>query len=211
MMTKRTPKPNKAQVDANGTPLPAGMYFRSGRYYLVKRNPFTKKVVWTSLSKNLGEALAQHRLLAEGKPEEAFDRYGAPAHWLSDVFKILHAQTKKRAQEADILFSITLADVVNMGMSTNWRCAVTGTRLRKDEIPGSSMRPFMPSIDRINPARGYTAANCRVVCVAANFAMNDWGEGVLRELALNYVEHHGIAARLEASNGIKKPSNIQSL
>ena len=210
-MARRTPKPTKVQVDANGTPLPPGMYFRSGRYYLVKRSPLTKKVVWTSLSKNLGEALAQHRLLAEGKPDEAFDRYGAPAHWLSNVFKDLHAQTKKRANEADILFTLTLADVVKMGMATNWRCAVTGTKLRDEEVPGSSMRPFMPSIDRIKSSRGYTTDNCRIVCVAANFAMNDWGEGVLRELARNYVEHHGIAKRLEASNGIKKPSNMQPI
>lgn len=54
------------------------------------------------------------------------------------------------------------------------------------------MRPFMPSIDRTNSAKGYTAGNCRLVCVAANFAMNEWGQGVLHKLAVAYVKHHNL-------------------
>lgn len=35
--------------------------------------------------------------------------------------------------------------------------------------------PFAPSIDRIDPARGYTLGNIRVVSAIANMAMSDWG------------------------------------
>jgi hypothetical protein len=42
-------------------------------------------------------------------------------------------------------------------------------------------RPFAPSLDRINSAKGYVYSNCRLVCVAVNIAMNEWGlEPLLR-------------------------------
>lgn len=63
-----------------GRELPPRLHFKSGRYYYVKRGP--KTVVWTGLSRNLSEALEQHRLLDAGKAIEAFEEYGAPSHWL---------------------------------------------------------------------------------------------------------------------------------
>jgi len=33
-----------------------------------------------------------------------------------------------------------------------------------------------PSIDRIDPSRGYTYANIRLICHAMNSALGDWGE-----------------------------------
>ena len=59
--------------------------------------------------------------------------------------------------------------------------------------------PFEPSLDRINCAEGYSASNTRLVCVAVNFGMNEWGEEVYRELARAAVTH-GKVADLEHSN-----------
>lgn len=64
------------------------------------------------------------------------------------------------------------------------RCAVSGLPFRADVIGnGRAKRPFAPSLDRIDPARGYQPDNVRLVCVIANFAMNAWGQEPLRELA----------------------------
>lgn len=166
------------------------MQLKGGRYYFVKRDPATKKLRWTGLSKDLGVALHQHRLLLEGKPGEAFTAKGAPGYWLSNVAKDLLAQSRKRARQDDIMFTLTVDDIMAIGMESNWRCAVTGVKLRPDKINGSAMRPFMPSIDRIDPRRGYERPNCRLVCIAANFALNDWGEQVFGELAYAYVALH---------------------
>ena len=46
--------------------------------------------------------------------------------------------------------------------------------------------PWGPSIDRIDNAYGYEAWNCRVVCVAMNLALHQFGEEVFRVLALTY-------------------------
>lgn len=58
------------------------------------------------------------------------------------------------------------------------RCEMTGLELRYTTPVG----PMTPSIDRIDPKKGYTYDNIRIVCLAMNVAMNNWGEGPLREV-----------------------------
>jgi len=64
------------------------------------------------------------------------------------------------------------------------RCAVSGLPFSLAEIGhGRARRPFAPSLDRIDPALGYTPENLRLVCVAANFGMNAWGQEVYLHVA----------------------------
>lgn len=63
-------------------------------------------------------------------------------------------------------------------------CEVTGLPFdlsKQDE----SLRhnPFAPSLDRIDPSRGYTKDNVQVVIWAYNAAKNEFGEYVLRAIA----------------------------
>jgi hypothetical protein len=46
----------------------------------------------------------------------------------------------------------------------------------------------MPSLDQIEPSKGYTAHNVRLVCVAANFAMNAWGLDTLIRVARGVIK-----------------------
>ena len=55
------------------------------------------------------------------------------------------------------------------------RCSVTGMVLSIKQWRD----PWLPSIDRIDCAKGYSKANSRIVCLAANIAMSNWGEHVL--------------------------------
>src|SRR5690606_21411241 len=50
--------------------------------------------------------------------------------------------------------------------------------------PGWFRRPFAPSLDRIDTSTGYEAGNCRLVCVLANIALNEWGEDVFARVAI---------------------------
>jgi hypothetical protein len=56
-----------------------------------------------------------------------------------------------------------------------------------------------PSFDRINPTKGYTIDNIRVVCHAVNGAMGDWGEAKMLEIARSI-----LARRREASNRLSE-------
>jgi hypothetical protein len=63
-------------------------------------------------------------------------------------------------------------------------CAVSGIEFNLERIPDALVKhPFAPSIDRRRSSGGYTEDNVRLVCVAANFGMGQWGEEVFMAIA----------------------------
>lgn len=99
----------------------------------------------------------------------------------------LWAAAKKNAAARGIAFDLTEDDVAQMVQQSRGRCAVTGIAMsiERGALPiGRKMRrPWAPSIDRIQSSDGYSRENCRIVCCAANYAMSQWGEAVLIEMA----------------------------
>ena len=70
-------------------------------------------------------------------------------------------------------------------------CAVSGLEFTDEEFPKALVkRPFAPSVDRIVPGGGYVEGNVRIVCVCANFSMNEWGVDTLIRLADAVVGFH---------------------
>lgn len=57
-------------------------------------------------------------------------------------------------------------------------CEVTGVPF--DLSPGRKFNS--PSIDRIDPRKGYVYSNIRIVLNLVNAALGDWGEATLREV-----------------------------
>lgn len=70
-----------------------------------------------------------------------------------------------------------------MYAKSDGKCQVSGIEFNDFRPLGSTKRPWYPSIDRIDSRKPYTAENCRVVCVAVNVAMGEWGIGVLTAIA----------------------------
>jgi hypothetical protein len=69
------------------------------------------------------------------------------------------------------------------------RCAVSGIVFAAEPHDEAFVKtPFGPSIDRMDNTGGYTTDNVRLVCMVANFAMNQWSDDVLRRLAHGVVE-----------------------
>jgi hypothetical protein len=103
--------------------------------------------------------------------------------WIEVLFKT----ARKNAKAREIAFELTIEDLTEMVVASGGRCAVTGITLSREHgtLPqGRKMRrPWAPSLDRIDSHLGYTKENCRLVCCAANFAMSQWGEEVLVEMA----------------------------
>ena len=79
--------------------------------------------------------------------------------------------------------SMTPSQVAEILLRCNGYCEVTGIALSFDRPdPSKRAAPFQPSIDRIDSSKGYDAANCRVVALAVNLAMREWGEAVIARI-----------------------------
>ena len=65
---------------------------------------------------------------------------------------------------------------------TNFCCEITG-----EQFTWGPREPTSLSIDRINPAKGYTEDNIRLVCWWVNAAMGNWGLDRLKKLIRKWV------------------------
>jgi hypothetical protein len=95
----------------------------------------------------------------------------------------IYVKAKENAKARGIEFSINRDHVVMLFGKAGNRCQITGIPFNAFRPVGSTKRPWFPSLDRIDSSKGYTLDNCRMVCVAVNFAMGEWGEWVLRAIA----------------------------
>jgi len=100
----------------------------------------------------------------------------------------IYRQTKKNAGQKSLAFSISESQLRYVINRSRGRCEVTGIEFSLSQEPGKRRRPYAPSLDRKDSAKGYLIGNIRLVCVAANYAMNEWGLHVLHHLALNTVK-----------------------
>lgn len=162
------------------TSLPKGVHFKHGSYYLVKRGK------WLRLGRDRDEALA----LSEKIHDERW--YSTdPEHDLAAYLAKAWSRASRNAQgRRKRKFELPLIDALALGFSQNWRCAVTSTPFTLYREPVSNRSPLAPSIDRIDNTKGYETGNVRLVCVAANYAMNQWGEEPLRVM-LAHMKAHG--------------------
>lgn len=60
------------------------------------------------------------------------------------------------------------------------RCAVTGHRLSW-AWAGRDKNPWRPSVDRIDPSKGYVVGNVRVVSWIYNLTKSTWTDGVVSQ------------------------------
>ena len=90
---------------------------------------------------------------------------------------------KARAARKGIDCSISAKWVLSRYYAQGGKCLVSGIKmeLRNGTEPRKS--PYQLSVDRIDSKKGYTKSNCRLVILAVNLAMNNWGENVFLEIA----------------------------
>lgn len=69
------------------------------------------------------------------------------------------------------------------------RCEVTGIAFSvRPTDSGERIWPWHASIDRVDNSLGYEFENCRLVCVAVNMALHEFGEDVFAVIARCYVD-----------------------
>lgn len=121
----------------------------------------------------------------ELKPKAVFDRNHKRAVGLAVEEAVSRAS--KRGAKFGREFSISYDWAINQIEAQDFKCALTGIPFFMRVSGEWGRHPFAPSIDRINSSKGYVEGNCRVVAVAVNIALADWGEDVFRRIAEGYV------------------------
>ena len=119
--------------------------------------------------------LGRHALIADGSgiPGEAYYRR---------LFHNFRGRSKQREIECAITYDQWLRVVERAG----GRCELTGITFCLARSKTGFRAPFAPSVDRIDSNVGYTPANVRLVCVAVNWALSDWGAAVFDAIAFAY-------------------------
>ena len=106
--------------------------------------------------------------------------------WARDILRMAARNASRRG----IPFTLTQDDMRALVARADGRCVVTGIPFDFEKHRGSRRRPFAPSIDRERSTLGYRRDNCRLVCIAVNLAMNEWGLDPLLRIARALVAAH---------------------
>lgn len=101
----------------------------------------------------------------------------------AELRTVLH-RARSRARARKLKLDVDLEFLVSLWHRQKGRCAVSGLSFSEEWKDEAFVKtPFGPSLDRIDSSKGYERENVRLVCMAANFALNEWGDDVLRRLA----------------------------
>jgi len=109
---------------------------------------------------------------------------GSSKHW----FKNICHNSRKRAKQKGMEFNLSPEWILEEYDRMGGRCAVTGLYFNLKNDERYQKNPLFPSVDRIDSSGDYTQDNCRLVCVCANYAMNEWGEWTLFDMARGIAE-----------------------
>lgn len=107
----------------------------------------------------------------------------------STIINRLFWQSKKRAKNKNIKFTLTKVQFEQIVERANGRCEKSFTHfLYNNEVSEKySKNPFHPSLDRIDSSKGYEKDNLRLVCVWVNNALSIWGDEIFDRFVLNSV------------------------
>lgn len=156
-------------------------------YTLIKRGP-----VWYV---NFSKGGRQYRLstgkAGEGDARaivESFRTFDVP-EWpcITDLhLERMLERARYRTRKKSLEFGLTRESMRALALRCKGACEVTGHKLE-------DVGAFRPSLDRIDPNRGYVPDNVRIVCLITNTAMLHYGEAAFLELAVTACKNRGLA------------------
>lgn len=110
--------------------------------------------------------------------------------WRRSWLGRLQTSASVRARKSGMRFDLRPGFASQLYEDQHGCCAVSGLRFNLERFAEALVKhPFAPSIDRKLSSGGYTEDNVRLVCVAVNFGMGQWGEEVFLTIARAAVAH----------------------
>lgn len=101
--------------------------------------------------------------------------------WDADMVRAIqyaYKAARNAASKDSVPFNLSEDELLYLMRRSLGRCEITGIRFNGDNFSVSRRRPFVPSIDRIEPKEPYSLENCRLVAWIVNLAISDWGEDI---------------------------------
>lgn len=92
-----------------------------------------------------------------------------------------------RAKINNLTYNLDTDFLLELWVKQNGKCALTKIEFELINKTNFISNPFAPSIDKINPKQGYTKNNVRLVCVAVNYALNEFGEEIFKQICQAYL------------------------
>lgn len=161
--------------------LPPRMVLRHGGYYRTPR--IDGRQVMQHLGNDYQAALdAYYNLEGTARPTKPGWEGAIEEPQTGNWKRALFHSVKSRSKRLDIEFSMTFPELLQLMVIADGRCQITKIPFDFRFQTARRPRPWAPSLDRINPQKGYAFDNCRLVCTAVNFAMNEWGLDVLLKI-----------------------------
>lgn len=105
------------------------------------------------------------------------------------IAKAMCVRHRIQAHRRNMPFEIRSDQVYSLMRASGFRCVLSGIAFSKRASATGAADPWAASIDRIDNSHGYLTDNIRVVCLAANFAMNRWGYDTLLRLSKAVVKN----------------------
>ncbi len=126
-------------------------------------------------------------------------------------FMNLLSSARRRSRDKNLEFELDLAWANEQYKLQNGKCKLTGIVLDFGFNLSSKRKvmAFSPSLDRIDPAKGYTKENTRLVCTFINLAMNHFGEAVFAQVAKAY-QNKQESTKMTLNEAKQKANNTNS-
>lgn len=96
---------------------------------------------------------------------------------LSAEFRLnkLMGMAKNRAKDKGLDFDLTSEYLKSLWDKTEGRCQVSSIPFELTRPEFGKVHPYAPSIDRIEPLKGYTQGNVRLIVYQLNVALSEFG------------------------------------
>ena len=167
---------------------------KNSKYYINNEETIKQQVTYykkINVEKIKQDAIEYYKTNKEKIREDQKAYQNSPRgrliHLLSDASS--RSKTKKKRFDLDIDF------LLEMFEKQNGKCILTDIDFSFEKPKNYRVDPWTISIDRIDSKLGYTKDNVRLVCTIVNFALNEWGEDVLRTMSKAIIEHSNNAEK----------------
>ena len=171
---------------ADETVKPPRGFYKRGKYWSIYKVINGARLRVSTHQTTLDNALAWWELRKGRVPSLLFPKL---TREIRSEALTLYNSAKSRSLKNGDEFAITVEDVIVLFVRSGNKCEVTKTPFSSERIGLCRRGPYRPSLDRIKADAGYTSDNIRLVCVAVNNALGEWGDKVFFRLAESYVSH----------------------